>query len=280
MSIASPGLRFGCGFATVLISLAGYALPTIAQSGTPSSVGVPPVKTGLPLDFEHSMVGVQFGVGQNMQQEAFTCPCGATFNNGKGMGWNAAAFFELPVTAYLFAGIKAGLDRMNTNSSYLASEIVTLETSSGQLDTVALILNRKGSLDLSLLSFEPFIQYQVFRSNFFVQLGAGISDLTRSNFSQTRTMTSRSATLSDGTTINNLTFTNGSNTEELQSGSLTGANSLLFSGILSVGYNFNARRMTLAPTVTYNYPFSSPQSGGIWKIASLYASVNVGYFLN
>src|SRR5665213_1591735 len=256
MSITSRGLRFGSGFAVVIFSLATFASTCFGQS----------------------LVGFEFGVGQNTQQGTFMCDCGAAFNGGKGMGWDGSAFFELPFAPDLFAGIKAGIDRKNTSiTTGPENEAGFVETNTGQIDTVVLPMNLTGTLTMSLLSLQPFIQYQVLHSDFFVQVGARISDLTSSNFTQTREMTSNSITFSDGTTISPLVFTNGTHKEEVQYGPLPSATRLLFSGILSAGYNFVSGRMSLAPMVTYDYPFSSPQGGGAWKIASLYGSLAVGF---
>ena len=176
MIIDWRGLHFG-GCVLVLLSLVSYTLPAVAQTEAPRSVGVPPVVHEQPLGFGQSMFGVEFGVGQNMQLGTFTCPCGEAFNGGKGNGWDVSAFFELPIIPDFFAGFKAGLDRKNTRSSYPTTENVIIETSSGDTSPVTLPIHLTGSLTLTLLSFEPFIQYQILSTNFFVQVGAGISAL-------------------------------------------------------------------------------------------------------
>ncbi len=280
MSIVQRGLRFGGGI-LVLFSLASYGLPAVAQTGAPNSTGVPPVVPKQPLGVEHSIIGIQFGVGQNSQEGTFMCDCGAVFNGGKGMGWSESAFFEFPFAPDLFTGIKVGLDHKYTTTTSAVNELVEVVPPDGpKIDTVMLPTNRTGNLTMTLLSFKPFIQYQVLHSNFFVQVGAGISALTSSNFTQTRTMTTSSVTLPDGTTINNLTYPDGSRSDEIQYGALSNATSVLFSGRFSAGYNFIAGRMRLAPMVTYDYPFSKVQSGENWKVASFYGSLALGFQLN
>jgi hypothetical protein len=110
-------------------------------------------------------------------------------------------------------------------------------------------VNRMGILTMTLLRFAPYIQYQLFGSAFFLQLGTGISYVLSNNFTQTHYIVNNNVTLPDGTTIPNLTFTNGTRTETINSGSVSSIQSVLFSGIVSAGYGFSIGDFVFSPRV-------------------------------
>lgn len=270
----SLGLRF-LGIAIFSALLFGWSARLCLAQG----IGVEPTK---PEVTPSPRFGIEFGIGQDEQHGSFLCPCGDEFSGGTGRGFSGSAFFELPIGLDFFAGLSAGFDQKHTTTSRPENEIVIVESGSGNLDTAILPINRTGTVTLSLVRFEPFIQYQILRSNFFVQVGAGVSVVTSSNLLQTRAMTSSSITLPDGSQINNLTFANGNRSENIQDGAIDGINTLEFSALLSAGYTFVFAKSFLAPMVTYDYPFSNigSQNSSDWKISSLYASLALGFVLD
>ncbi len=171
-----------------LISVMGITSICVAQEG----VGVlkPPPAQGRSF-------GIDFGLSRNTQQGSFSCPCGAMFASGSGNGFSGSMYFELPAGSDLSVGLKAGFDQKSTTNTQLTSENVIIETPQGDTSPVSLSVNRVGTVTLSFLQLEPFAQYQVLHTNFFVQLGAGVSMLASSSLSQKREMTSGSITLSE-----------------------------------------------------------------------------------
>jgi hypothetical protein len=273
MNSVEKNLRFGGGCGMVVFSLLSYALPSLAQT----SVGVPP----LVIDHPQPSFGFEFGVGQNTQLGTMTCDCGSSFTGGKGTGWSGSAFYELPVAQDFFAGIKVGFVRENTSITVPSNDIVVVGLpNSSQLDTTAVQDNRVASVTLSFLRFAPYIQYQILHSGFFVQVGAGISVLLSSNFTQTRQLTGNSVTF-NGQTYNNLTFLNGTTSETIQSGSFGSIANPQFSGLLSAGYNFRFGIVSVAPMVNYDYPFSTNNSPNEtnWKISTISGSIGMKFNL-
>ncbi len=258
----------------VILSLISYVLPSLAQN----SVGVPP----LFIEHPQPAFGFEFGVGQNTQLGTMTCACGSSFSGGKGTGWSGSGFFELPVAQDFLAGIKVGFVRENTSSTVPENDVVVVvQPNSNQFDTVALQDNRVASVTLSFLRFAPYIQYQILHSDFFVQVGAGISVLLSSNITQTRQLPSNSVAAVGGQTYNNITFPNGTTSETIQSGSFGDIANPQFSGLLSAGYNFHFGIVSVAPMVKYDYPFSTNTSpnGNNWKTTSLYGSIAMKFNL-
>ncbi len=251
-----------------LLSAIFFAADSYAQH----SVGVPKPKTG-------PIAGIELSLAKHTQQGTYGCDCGAQFSGGTGSSFSGSAFLELPVIPDVFAGLKMGLDQKNVSSSYLINELVMVVApgSEESPDTTSMLINRTGTMSLSSFRFEPFVQYQVFSSSLFIQLGAGISIVTASNFTQTRELKTTSLLLPDGTRLNNMTFTNGTRFEEVENGAISGLNNPEFSGLVSAGYNFNIGRSQLSPVVTYEYPFStiSPKYSGAWKISSLYGALDL-----
>jgi hypothetical protein len=253
----------------------GYTFPSFAQN----SVGAPP----LVVEHPQPSFGFEVGVGQNTQQGTMTCDCGSSFTGGKGTGWSGSGFYELPVAQDFFAGIKVGFVRENTSTTVPSNdEVIVVQSNSGQLDTAAIQDNRVASVTLSFLRFAPYIQYQILHSGFFVQAGVGISVLLSSNFTQTRQLPSNSViTFSNGQTYNNLTFTNGTTSETIQSGSFGDITNPQFSGLLSAGYDFRFGVVSIAPIVNYDYPFSTNSSpnGSNWKISTISGSIAMKFNL-
>jgi hypothetical protein len=260
--------RFGTESTVIVLLLLSYSLPSFAQT----SIGVPP----LTIQHPQPSIGFEFGVGQNSQSGT------SSFSSGKGTGWSGAAFFELPIGNDFNVGVKAGYARENTSTTTPGNEIVVVENPNNyQTETVNASVNRIAIFNISFFHFDPFIQYQILHSDFFIQVGAGISDLTSSQLSQMRTMASNSITLSDGTTINNPTFTNGARSETIQNGSISDIVNPQTSGLLSAGYNFRFGIISIAPMVNYDYPFStnSSSNGNNWKISTISGSIAMKFNL-
>jgi hypothetical protein len=274
MKSGKKGLRSTVQCIIALLFVIAYNEAGFAQN----SIGVPP----LVVEHPSPAFGFEFGEGHNSQSGTMECDCGTTFTGGNGTGWFASAFFELPIGNDFNIGLKAGYDRENVSTSTPTNDIVTVHIPNNyQPDTTILAVNRNTTLNLAFFHFEPFIQYQILHTDFFIQLGAGISILSSNQFSETRTLGSNSITLSNGTTINNLTFMNGSNTETIQGGSIGGIMSPQFSGLFSAGYNFRFGIVSIAPMVNYDYPFStnSSSNGNNWKISTISGSIAMKFNL-
>ncbi len=233
-----------------------------------NSIGVPPLGDHHPVP----SFGFEFGVGQNSRSGTMVCVCGSAFSGGKGTGLSGSAFFELPAGNDLNIGLKTGYVRENTLTTTPTNEIVVVHHSGAPQDTALLLQeSTTGALLLTFLQFEPFVQYRLFKSNFFVQVGAGISVLLSNDLTETRQLPITSSYL----------FGNGTNSETIQGGHVAEITNPQFSGLLSAGYNFRFGIATIAPIVTYNYPFStgSNQNGNDWKISTIYGSLALKFNL-
>ncbi len=249
--------------------LVAIVLPSYAQN----SIGVSPLGVNHPLP----SFGFEFGVGQNSQSGTYF----KNYTGGTGTGWSGSLFLELPITNDVDIGLKAGYERKNITSSFTENESGTIVTNS-QVDTsVQIPVNSAGMVTASFIHLEPLVQYQILHSNFFVQLGMGISSIASSNRSQTKTIANNSITLSNGTTINNLDFTNGSNAESVQNREIPGESGLRGSGIVTAGYNIIWENPAFYQMLTYEYPFSNigSENSSNWRISTIYGSIAMKFNL-
>jgi hypothetical protein len=268
MTKVENNFRFGSEGAVIVLLLLSYTLPSFAQP----SVGVRP----LTIEHPQPSFGFELGVGQNSLSGT------SSFSGGKGTGWSGSTFFELPIGNDFNVGLNAGYDRENTSTTTPENEnIVVVIPNNNQAETANVSDNRIAVFNISFFHFDPFIQYQVLHSDFFIQVGAGISVLSSNQLTQTRELTNRTITLANGTTTNNVTFANGTTSETIQDGSIAGITNPQFSGLLSAGYNFRFGMVSIAPMINYDYPFTTNTSpnGNNWKISTISSSIAMKFNL-
>jgi hypothetical protein len=201
------------------------ALTASAQDGGVGSVKLTPLPG--------PSIGIEGGLAQYIQNATIVCTCGTSFSGNKGNELSGSIFSDLPISQNFDIGIKVGLDHVNT----------------------ALNAN-DASVKLTLLKFEPYIQYQILRSPFFVQSGLGISNVISNSITQT---------LLQG---------------QSQSCSIVNIKYWLFSGLVSLGYNFDISSFTIAPIVTYDFPIIINQGNLYnWGFTSFKYALGVKYTL-
>jgi hypothetical protein len=150
-----------------------------------------------------------------------------------------------------------------------------------QFDTVeGLPVEIKSNVKISYLTIAPELYIRPFHSGLFLGFAPKISVLLNSNYTITRNLISTTETI-QGTTYNDIRFSNGTTTETVVDEQITDANTLLFSALLSVGYDINFGSFGIAPILTYDYPFTTVRNTNEnnWKIASLYGSVAIKFKL-
>jgi len=230
------------------------------------------------------MIGIEIGFGQHTEQGNLACDCGSNFTGGTGTGFIGNLLFELPLDYDWAIGIKGGIDFKNFKTTTIVNDIVVVEPSnSSQYDTTSMFVNRIGTIKATYLSFAPYVQYQFFRMGPFVQAGVDIGFLISNNLTQDRSLINNYVKLADGTMINNLTFTNGTDEELIQSGTQTAVNTLRLGLLLSAGYNIAvSERSVFAPLLSYDFPLTATgnTAASNWKIGSLYFSGELKFRLD
>jgi hypothetical protein len=267
----TPSLRFITGCTVVLLLLGGYALPGFAQTGSPPISG----------SANSAYFGLEVGYGLHTEEGSFVCNCGNVFEDGEGKGFIASAFYEMELSRNFSAGLKVGFDFKNTTSTSTLFDTVIVQPggSKSNPDTAAMSVQRTGVLNFTLLRFAPYLQYQVLNTELFVQIGTGISYVMSNKLTQSRSLIGDSVNLADGSTIHNLTFTNGTRSEAFEEAAIPNVPSILFSAIVSAGFGFGFGDFVISPIVTYDLPLSNYQTNYNMKISSLYGSVGLKFKL-
>ena len=216
--------------------------------------------------FAQASSGIEAGVAQNTQQGTLTCSCGSHYSGGDGIGWEFNGFVQLPVSRNFSLGLKTGFDRKVIKSGIGERSIDTMVYNSGGRDTVIEIDdNVSYQVSESFFRFQPFIQNNI--GNLFIQVGAGVAVLLSNNYSELRQLKYAPS---------NLTFTNGTTTETVGSGTLDDLNTWQLSAFGSIGYTFSFGAIGMAPEVTYEVPISNASSfSTTWKISSIYGGIAI-----
>ena len=222
-------------------------------------------------------LGFEFGYGADYQQGSFPSSgfFDGLFDNGKGSGLMGAIFFEMPVSRSFSVGLRAGINSESTSQTQQKSESAIVVDP----DTIMNVLvNQTADVDVSYLSISPQIYFRPFETGLFLSVSPALSILLSSRYSQTQNFPS--TTTIEGIP-HNLRFSNGAGTETLQYGQLPDANSIRFSALFSLGYDLPVGNVTIAPIVTYDYPFTTVRNTNEnnWKIASLYGSLGLKFKL-
>ncbi|MFI5263388.1 MAG: outer membrane beta-barrel protein [Candidatus Kapaibacterium sp.] len=240
------------------------------------------------------MIGVELGLGQHTQNGTFQAICQCQFSNASGNGFLAGLLFELPVSYEwtIGLGVKFDFKGYTATTNVLETATVTFSSPTNPNDSVStggLGIERDAKIRETFLVLAPFLRYEFARNGPFVQAGPGISFLLSSNFTHTRILSSSTITLSDGTTISNVRFDNGTRQEEIENGKIPNVASLRLSALATVGWNILVSdNAVLAPMVTFDIPFTTvrpntapgPSGADNWKITSLYFSAGLKYKLD
>ena len=219
------------------------------------------------------MFGIEIGFGQHSEMGTLDCNCGSTFPDGTGTGLLGSLFFELPIDYEWAIGIKGGIDFKNFSTTTNVNEVAVLELPDSN-HAVSVNDNRVANVKTTYLDFAPYVQYQFFRIGPFLQMGLDVGFLIANSLTQNRQLPEGTSVNVGGQTVNNVTYPNGTLTEQIQLGP-TGATSLRLGLLLSAGYNIQvSERSVFAPLITYDFPLTvaSNANGSSWKIGSLYAS--------
>lgn len=257
----------------VLTLLVSSAESQILSRGDLFGPGAPPARAG-----------VELGVGLNRQEGTFLAACNCEFADGKGTGFIGNLVFELPLNYDWALSFKAGINSMTTASDVIVTENATIRYEPGDsIASVKIKFNRHGDVSATYLTLIPGVKYQFFRGGPFIQLGAGIGILMSSKFTHTRQLSSSTALLEDGSTVDGVTFESGTLEETLEDGEIKEAEKLRLSAIIAGGYDIPlSAKAIISPMVGYDFPLNTIRSTTTatgWKISSLQLMVGLKYIL-
>jgi hypothetical protein len=220
-------------------------------------------------------LSIEAGYGRHSELGTWSGNCGCDFSGGSGNGLVVSIGATTPLLPTLSVGGSVGIDyKQTTNSSHVFENAVvqTIQNSKEVVDTVALSVQRDLEIATTYITIAPAILYYPLEAGPFLRISPELSLLTSSHVSQTRRLQSTSGTLSDGSTVSNLRFTNGTTIEQLQAEPIEEANSLRYSLNLGAGYDISFGNIAISPMVIYDYPLNTISDKGAedFKISSIY----------
>lgn len=255
-----------------VVMFASASSAQILSRGDLFGPGAPPARAG-----------IEVGLGLNRQEGTFQAACDCEFADGKGTGFIGNLVFELPLNYDWAISFKAGINAMSTASDELVVDNATIRYEPGDsLASGKIKFNRHGDVSTTYLTFIPGVKYQFFRGGPFIQLGAGIGLLMSSKFTHTRQLTSSTVVMEDGTTLDGVTFENGTLEETLEDGEIKDVEKMRISAVISGGYDIPlSDKALISPMVGYDFPFSTIRTVNAtdWKISSLQLMVGLKYIL-
>jgi hypothetical protein len=235
---------------------------------------------------KHSLsIGAEGGWMRNLQSGSFktACKCGP-FNDGKGNSGIADVFVEFESNKYLSVGIKLGWDFKSAASSFSSKDTATVtynnntQIADGYVSTIA-----RADISLTFLFIAPYITLTPFGSGFFIQVAPEFGSLVNSNLTYSRDL-QNPIVLSNGDTIKNALFQNGTNKETFEDGPIQSVNKLRIAIFFSTGYDIRIlNNLSIMPEASYNLPLTtvsnSAQSTN-WEISSFVLALGIKYRFN
>jgi len=226
-------------------------------------------------------LGFEGGYSRNSQMGKLDGGCGCEeFSDGAGDGMVFAVSFSMPLMPSVQIGGFFGIDSRKIKMSRQSSEFMvfqTVENSKEIMDTSTLPMRRDAEVTTSYLTIAPTITYCPLEVGPFLRVAPAVSLLVSDHIQETRTLTSNSAKLRDGTAVNNLRFTNGTTEEKLQDAPIKEAHSVRYSLNLGAGYDISFGNIAISPMVIYDYPLNtiSDKNAEDFKISSVYGVVGL-----
>lgn len=192
----------------------------------------------------HAQFAIELSGSYDIQKGTYKAPCGCTFANGSGFGYMGAVSMDLVSLFGVTIGVKPG---------YEVQQFTSEEVDSA---TLAKISNGdKEDVTMKLLSFEPYIRYQIPTTHAFIQIAPSIKYMLSSTFHHTG---------------------------ELETGinpdSAITLKSALYNAKGTVGYSFTLLGIGLEPSVSAAFPItdlSDISDAKNWSVTTLYLSLAV-----
>lgn len=193
-------------------------------------------------------------------------------------------FIEFEANKYISFGAKLGLDFKTTASSYNTKDTSTIAYNNNN-QVVDAYVNQiaKADIRLTYMIIAPYINITPFGSGFFVQIAPEFGSLITSNLTFTREL-QKPVILSNGDTIKNALFLNGTNKETLEDGPIQEANKLRIAILFSTGYEFRIfKNLFILPEASYNLPLTRISNSALssnWEISSFVLALAIKYRLD
>lgn len=208
----------------------------------------PPVAIGVLANYHRTNHTIS---GEQLQGISNCCP---DFASTDGTGIAFGALFEYPLSNALRLTLRGSFQNLKT--TFTASQVY----GKGELDNNVIEVTTEKQLEANLpvLMLEPDIAYRIF-GRFDVHVGVQASYLM-----------SPSYTFQEQIVSSNFVFAStGSKTRNKADGDIPHAQSMMFSGVAGVSYDFNFGRNILSPEVRYTFPFTTITDGD-WKTSTLH----------
>jgi hypothetical protein len=200
----------------------------------------------------HSQWTIQAGASYNIQDGSFRAPCGCKFQNGNGVGFIAAASYDIVTMGRFTVGVEPGFDL----KAVIAYEYPDDPLNSDQIN-----------VQMRYITFGPYVRYQIHGSGLFFQVTPEAEYLVSNSFQHISHPTPVPA-------------------EDVDS-SMGDLRTMRYAVSVSTGYKFDFLGLEIAPMFTVNLPlnnirpdvplvpFTDPGLHGAsgWRITSIYVSL-------
>ena len=234
-------------------------------------------------DARHSIsVGAEGGWMWHQQSGSFKSICGCgVYQSGKGNNGFGGLSVEFELDKYLRFGLKFGLDSKSTTSSYSAKDTsFTVFDNDTKISTVNLTHFMQGDISVTYLFVAPTVSITPFGFGFFIELSPEFGSLSNSNITSKRVL-KNPIILSNGDTVRDARFQNGTLEEELENGPVRDVNKLRIALLFSAGYDIRfANNFSIVPEASYNLPLTNvagSASSTDWKISSFGFGLGIKY---
>lgn len=215
-------------------------------------------------------VGINGGYQSNLHSASFrqlpgTPSCCPQYQSGSGNGFNAGAFFQLPISSIVALQLKGSYALL---SGTLRERETQWVTGNNGAQPVSMLVEHRLASEVSTVGIEPTAMVFPFDFPLSLKFGATISYILSHTFSQEEALISPSY----------LTFENGDVVRNAASGTIPSAQTVAFGIVAGVGYDLPlSSRLTMTPELLYVQSLSNVSRDVAWKINTMRASVAITY---
>lgn len=203
-----------------------------------SQIDISPSPLGPGIGEIQRELGIFFGLGASWQTgEIFaSCDCPA-FSGGGKSNYSFGLIYQQDIASNFSFGAKTSLWVLSNYASYNQKEPIELTSQSGEVFLVQILFGQRLNLDISYLTFEPFLAYRPFPF-MYLRIGGRTALPLSSKILHTKGLLQKTVRLDNGEVID-LTLKSGNQSIELENGKLQSLVSPYFSLQPELGFNIH-----------------------------------------
>jgi hypothetical protein len=208
-------------------------------------------------------VGIEAGMGGNIQNGSFVAPCSCTFAHWTGFGFGGSAFIDLFTTTDFVFGINSGVQGQKV-TDYEVIPVTLQRLANGD----------EQKTHLTYLTFGTYLRYTIPSTAIFLRVMPEVQYLLSSEFHHSEAMSEHR-----NTGKQTPMHSSSSDTDPV----IDDLRSIRFAAKLSVGYDIAVSNFIVSPVFTYDLPLNTIRSNSTddnWKISSLFFGALFRFNLN